>query len=451
MEELQLTELGLEYIDIDPSQINVPWDGRNAWAIFHSVERTLEALSYTYPHQVDSYRRYCSDALPAARLVLEAAARGSRRVELARTVTRCRGRGATTLLRWSRMSAASVLRRYFDDDNMIAPALATGPIVWGVSPEFPGTGLGALTYAMRHVAQVGRPVGGSGQLAEVLAQRLRASGGSILTDTPVSGIIVEGEYARGVRLQDGQELRSSIVVSAVDPRRTLVHWIKNPPHGAGPTIDRWKKEPLQEGYESKIDALVQRLPAYRQLELLRSRDSSFDPNGVSTMITPAVSDLHKAYLDMQRGVVASKPVMFANVPSYHDPSMRGNDVDAAHVFSLETLFTPYSHPGGWPSSPEPERWLALHDSLLHEGLRPDMGPWRAMTPDRYESEFHLPKGHATSFAGGPLAALRGRPKELTRYATPINGLYLCGAATFPGAGIWGASGRHCAREILGRL
>ncbi len=38
-----------------------------------------------------------------------------------------------------------------------------------------------------------------------------------------------------------------------------------------------------------------------------------------------------------------------------------------------------------------------------------------MTPDRYEREFHLPAGHATSFAGGPLAALRNRNPELTRY------------------------------------
>ena len=32
-----------------------------------------------------------------------------------------------------------------------------------------------------------------------------------------------------------------------------------------------------------------------------------------------------------------------------------------------------------------------------------------MTPDRYEGDFHLPRGHATSFAGGPLAALARPP------------------------------------------
>ena len=71
-----------------------------------------------------------------------------------------------------------------------------------------------------------------------------------------------------------------------------------------------------------------------------------------------------------------------------------------------------------------------------------------MTPDRYEDEFFLPRGHATSFGGGALAAFFGRQPELTRYETPVRGLYLTGAATFPGAGVWGASGRNAASVIL---
>ena len=60
------------------------------------------------------------------------------------------------------------------------------------------------------------------------------------------------------------------------------------------------------------------------------------------------------------------------------------------------------------------------------------------------------RGHATSFAGGPLAALRNQNPELTRYETPVKGLFLTGAATFPGAGVWGASGRNAAMCILAR-
>ncbi len=73
-----------------------------------------------------------------------------------------------------------------------------------------------------------------------------------------------------------------------------------------------------------------------------------------------------------------------------------------------------------------------------------------MTPDVYERDFNLPKGHATSFSGGPLAAFRSKEPELTEYETAVPGLYLTGAATFPGAGIWGAAGRNCATVVLAR-
>ena len=87
--------------------------------------------------------------------------------------------------------------------------------------------------------------------------------------------------------------------------------------------------------------------------------------------------------------------------------------------------------------------------MVQPGWLDHLGEWRAMTPDRYEREFFLPAGHATSFAGGPLAAMMNRQPELTRYRTPIRGLYLTGAATFPGAGVWGASGRNAALVVLG--
>ena len=48
-------------------------------------------------------------------------------------------------------------------------------------------------------------------------------------------------------------------------------------------------------------------------------------------------------------------------------------------------------------------------------------------------------------------ALWMRPlPQLAHYRTPIQGLWLCGPAMHPGAGIAGAAGLHCAREILGR-
>jgi phytoene dehydrogenase-like protein len=35
----------------------------------------------------------------------------------------------------------------------------------------------------------------------------------------------------------------------------------------------------------------------------------------------------------------------------------------------------------------------------------------------------------------------------SNYRTPRPGLYLCGASTHPGGGVWGASGRSAARVV----
>ncbi len=71
-----------------------------------------------------------------------------------------------------------------------------------------------------------------------------------------------------------------------------------------------------------------------------------------------------------------------------------------------------------------------------------------MTPPDYEREFSMARGHAPSFPGGVVAALVGRSPELSRYRTPVTGLYLTGAGTYPGAGVWGASGRNAAAAVL---
>ena len=448
MEELRLAEHGLRYIDVDPGQLSVPWpdaDGHQgpAWPVFHDVDRTVDALKLLYPKQADAYRRFAKQAVPALRLILEAATEppSVRRLGLlgAKHPT-----AAATLMRWSRHSAADVLRTFFDDEAILGPALCTGPVVWGVSPEMPGTGLGALTIAMRHAAQLGRPVGGSGMVPQALLRSFESSGGTTRTSSRVSAILCDALQVRGVRLDDGTVIEAKTVVSACDPHATLLSWLHGPPAAAAKMIDRWRAIPQYEGYESKIDAIITGLPKYRCVDDAVAAKIGFDPLAGSAMIAPPIAELVTGHAISQRGGVMPRPVMFANIPTALDATMAPS---GQHVFSLECLYTPYSLEGGWQNSPEPRRWLENYAQMVEPGFLESLGEWRAMTPDKYETEFHMPLGHATGFAGGPLAALRNKHPELTRYRTAVPGLYLTGAATFPGAGVWGASGRNCATAI----
>ncbi len=442
-DELDLWSHGLRYQDMEPSQVNMAWSGGPAWSIHHDIERTIESIGRSYPGEVAGYRAYLRAAMPAVRLVLEAANEPPSLGGLTARVLKARGRGASTLLRWSRRSAADVMRQFFRTDALQAPGMLVGPMVWGISPEFTGTGLGALTYAFRHVGTVGRPIGGSGMVPEAIRTAFEASGGKVMTGTKVAAITCEAERVRGVVFTDGTEVTAPVVVSACNPHDTFLQWLRNPPARAQGLVRRWSAIPHADGYESKIDAVLTSVP-----HVQAAVEAGIEqPTGATFAIAPSLADMHRGFELMQRGEVLDKPGFLANTPTVEDPGMAP---EGRHVFSLEALFTPYALPGGWASSQEPKRWLDLFAGLTGPGFLDSIVDWRAMTPERYETDFHLPHGHATSFAGGPLAALRNANPELTRYETAVKGLYLTGAATFPGAGVWGASGRNAANVVLRR-
>jgi phytoene dehydrogenase-like protein len=449
IDELDLASFGLSYLEVDPGQLNLLHDGRPAWPLFHDPERTVEALAATYPDAVDGYRRYVRTARPVAELVVELANEPPTPRRVAARVVERSGRGLQTLLAWRRRTVAEVLRGFFDDDALVAPAIAVGPAVWGLSPHSPRTGLGALTYAMKHVAAVGRPVGGSGGVPDAVRDSFVAAGGTLRTGARVTEILCDAERVRGVRVGDGEAVvEAPLVVSACDPHHTFVGWLHDPPPVAHGVVERWRSKPQHEGYESKLDLVIRTLPSYPQLDPALPRRLGFEPLDATAVIAPGVEELAAAHAAMHEGRVAERPILFANLPSVLDATLRPTDPPGSHVLSLEVLYTPYRLRGGWPDSTEPQRWLDVYAQRVESGFLDGVVRQRLMCPETYEREFNLVKGYAPSFAGGPLAALRGRDRELTRYETPIRGLYLTGAATFPGAGIWGASGRNAARVIL---
>ncbi len=446
MQELGLADHGLEYLEVEPAQHNMTWSavrsGSNVWSGHHDLGATLDEIARVAPGDVDGYRRYAKAAVPAVRMIFEAATEPPSITGLTKVAIRRRLAGTRALLGWSRRSASDVLRSYFDSEIIRGPGAVTGPMVWGISPETTGSGLGALTHAMRHVAKVGRPVGGSGRVPEALLAAFLAAGGTLRTATRVTEICCTGDRVSGVRMEgdDGEthHVSAASVVSACNPHDTFLRWLKQPPPAAADLVRRWTSIPHADGYESKLDVVLDAVPR------LRDSDRSLGP---TTVIAPDLASIHRGHGLIAQGRVLDEPGLLVNVPTLLDPTMAP---DGLHVLSLEALYTPYALTGGWPGSSEPRRWLESFAALCEPGLLDSIVDWRAVTPDRYESEFHLPAGHATSFAGGPLAAFRNPNPELTGYETAVSGLYLTGAATFPGAGVWGASGRNCATVVLAK-
>ncbi len=449
-EELDLADHGLNYLSSDADSVFAFHDDRDPWVLFHDVERTLCGLAATHSASVDSYRRYLDDALPVARLLIDVLRTPPTAPRLALTAARRRLEGVGRLLSWSRLSAAELLARWFDDWRMTMPAVSIGPTVWGVPPETHGTGLAALTYAIRHLVRTGRPAGGSGALVDAIRSSFEAAGGMVRCDARVATLVVDSDRVDGVRLVDGTRLRAPVVVAACDPAAVLTEWLEGePPESLRLLADRYRAQQRPQGYESKVDAVMEGVPVPRAADALRSALSDFDPVGHTTVVSPDPSDLAEAHLRWADGRVADRPTLLVDVPSMVDPSMV--PAPGRHILSLEVLFTPYGLPGGWSASSEPERWLGIWADRMEPGALQLLLDWRVMTPDRYQQEFFLDKGYSPTWSGSPLRAFVGQPPETTRYRTPLSGLYLTGAGTYPGAGIVGASGRNAARVVLDEL
>jgi phytoene dehydrogenase-like protein len=449
VEELDLARFGLRYLPVEPMQLNMGWDGASPWFQFRDPARTIEGLRPTHPGEAENYRRYLRAAMPVARLIVELATATPTPGNVGRRVLEGRGRGVATLLAWSRRSVASVVRSFFSTESLRAPVVATGPAVWGLPPDAARTGLGAVGYALKHLTGVARPEGGSGELPESLARCIEVSGGEVRTGARVVEIVAEGDRVRGVALEGGETVDARVVVAAADPRTALVRWLASPPASAGRLVRRWRSRVPLEGYESKVDAVVAGRPRLRAVdERLLERLGVPDPLVSTVIVSPPLAGIASAHRAMGRGEVAERPIFYVNVPSVLDGSMR---VGGEDVFSLEVLFTPYRLRGGWNGTPEPGRWLEAFSTLAEPGFLETVRRWRAVTPPDYEREFGLERGLAPSFSGSPLSTLVGKDRELTRYETPVRGLFLTGAGTFPGAGVWGASGRNAAAVILHRL
>ena len=444
-DELELASFGLRYLEVDPVGSHRFWDGHTSWTAWHDLEATLDGLGRTYPAEVDGYRRYFQAARPVAELLIALAQQTPGPGAMARVLSR-HAAAAGRLWAWSRRSAQSLLRDFFGHEALMLPALATGPVVWGLDGSTPGSGLGILGPAVRHLVAMGRPVGGSGALTDAVSRCLEAAGGQIRCGSPVQSLVVTsgaGGRARvaAVRLIGGELIESPTVVVACDPAAVALEGARLPER-----FDRIWGPAGKDGYESKVDAVLAGAPVYRQAADGLDATEALNP---TTFILPGLAGLRAALASSAGGQVATDPVFFANVPSVLDQTMR--PAAGGEVFSLEVLYTPYDLDGGWPDAVEPERWLARYGEWVQPGFSDTVVDWRVMTPLSYEQQFGMPRGHAASFAGSPLSALLGRPRHLTRYTTPVRGLFCAGAATFPGAGVWGASGRNVASVVTRAL
>jgi len=116
--------------------------------------------------------------------------------------------------KWKRISVQGFAQRF--SDPFLRQAF---PLSFNL-PDFSMMGM-LMTLAWMHNKAAGYPIGGSLEFSRAIEQRYLGLGGEIHYRSPVSKILIKNDQAVGVRLADGTEHRSDVVISTGDGHATI--------------------------------------------------------------------------------------------------------------------------------------------------------------------------------------------------------------------------------------
>lgn len=282
------------------------------------------------------------------------------------------------------------------------------------------------------------PRGGMGAVSDALVAAAQAAGVEIRCGAPVDEIIVRDGRATGVRLRQGEELQADLVVSNADPKATLLRLLGARHLEA--EFARRVQHLRAVGTAAKLHLALSGRPQFRGLP-----DGQL---GERLVIAPDMDYIERAFNPAKYGEFSAQPVMEITLPSLHDPSL----APAGHeVLSAVVQYAPYDLKGGWAAGKQ--RFLAAIMAVLEEhapGIGALVQHAELLTPLDIEQQFGITGGHWHHAELSLDQFMMMRPVAgAAQYATPVSGLYLCGAGCHPGGGIMGSAGRNAARVMVG--
>ncbi|MEX0969347.1 MAG: NAD(P)/FAD-dependent oxidoreductase [Paracoccaceae bacterium] len=278
------------------------------------------------------------------------------------------------------------------------------------------------------------PAGGMGAVAAAMQKAAEAAGVSLHCNAKVTKISVRDDRATGVVLENGDEYFAQNVISAINPKTTLLGLV-GPAHLDTEFLRRIRSAKSR-GAAARLHLGLKSAPDFRGADL-KSR----------LLIAPGVNAVENAFNAVKYGEVPKAPVMEIIMPSAHEG---GHAPDGKHQLSAIVQFAPHDPKGGL----EAARKLMLTNALaVLERFAPGIGKLvehsEMLMPQDIEARFGMVGGN---WHHGELAVenmLFLRPTYgAAQYATPLPGLWLAGAGSHPGGGISGAAGWNAALRIL---
>jgi phytoene dehydrogenase-like protein len=321
----------------------------------------------------------------------------------------------------------------------------------GIGPDDAG---GALWVALLlAILPMGNPapLGGSGRLADALHGLLVSHGAEIRTGVEVDAILTAGGRATGVRTAGGEVLTATAgVVASTTPDRLYGRLLAQAPGIPEATRMQARRYRYRRGC-FQINLALSARP--------RFADSRLDGGGAINL-GRGVRELVASVRQADDGVLPANPSISWHEPTAVDPDRAPAGSAVVRLQVLDVPLRPTGDAGdeitadnGWTHSVA-ERFA---DRVIAQAAEHVAGLEHMVLARHVTSPADLarsnpnagPGDHAAghnalsqSFTQRPIPAHRGG------YATAVSDLYLIGAATWPGPGVSGSSGRAVARRLL---
>jgi phytoene dehydrogenase-like protein len=355
--------------------------------------------------------------------------------------------GVYRFLRWGPMPIGDLTAEWIETPVVRAVVCARGVFGTTAGPRSAGTAATWLLQAALEGSPTGAPtfaVGGPGSLAAALAVRARSAGAEIRTNARVAGIATSDEGVTGVVLENGETIDARSVMSSADPKQTLLGLVD--PVRLLPSFREKIQRLRARGTLAKVNLVLGRLPSFHGTAG-RSVPADTLLSG-RIHIGPTPDYLERAYDCWKYGEWSAAPWLEATIPTLTDSTLAPS---GQHVMSIYAQWMPYQLRG--------RDWNRERDALGDLVVRtladyaPDLPgailAREVLTPLDLEQQYGLTGGHIfhVEHALDQLYAMRP-VLGWAQHATPVRGLYLCGAGTHPGGGITGRPGANAARVVL---
>ena len=292
----------------------------------------------------------------------------------------------------------------------------------------------------------GHVLGGMGAISDAIASAGRSHGLEIKVGGSVARITVRDGTARGVALDDGTELTARVVLSSADPKRTFIGLLDK---GDVPEDFRAAIAGIKmDGPCAKVNLVLSTEPQVVGMPA----DAGPGQRALFTL-PPDLAVADACYDRAKRGEIADAEQLFVDcvVASNVDDSLAPPD---RHIMTCFVQYVPYKLASGTWDSRRDELGdkVIARISTFAPNVAQSVLARQVLTPLDLERTYALTEGNIFHGDVRPDQLFHMRPVPgWARYATPVRGLYLCGAGAHPGGGVTGAPGLNAARRVLADL